>query len=77
MRSTNSSEIAKGAEEEGILIKKIQSAGTPPICFKSKELGVLERAMKIFPGRVAVKSDEYGEIAAKEYGALIINQGEE
>lgn len=63
-------------EEVDEMILKIQSAGTPPVCFKSKELGVLERAMKVFPGRVAVKSDEYGEIAAKEYGAIIINQGE-
>lgn len=58
------------------LILKIKSAGLPPVCFNSKELGVLERAMKIYPGRVAIKSDEYGEIAAKEYGAIIINQGE-
>ena len=63
-------------EEVDEMILKIQSAGTPPVCFKSKELGVLERAMKVFPGRVAVKSDEYGEIAAKEYGAITINQGE-
>lgn len=59
------------------LILKIKSAGLPPVCFASKELGVLERAMKVYPGRVAIKSDEYGEIAAKEYGAIIINQGEE
>ena len=58
------------------LILKIKSAGTPPICFNSKELGVLERAMKVYPGRVGIKSDEYGEIAAKEYGAVIISQGE-
>lgn len=58
------------------LILKIKSAGLPPVCFNSKELGVLERAMKVYPGRVAIKSDEYGEIAAKEYGAVIINQGE-
>ena len=59
------------------MILKIKSADFPPICFKSKELGVLERAIKVYPGRVAVKSDEYGEIAAKEYGAIILNQGEE
>ena len=58
------------------MILKIKSAGLPPVCFNSKELGVLERAMKVYPGRVAVKSDEYGEIAAKEYGAIILNQGE-
>ncbi len=59
------------------IILKIKSAGLPPVCFKSKELGVLERAMKIYPGRAAIKSDEYGEISAKEYGAIILNQGEE
>lgn len=58
------------------MILKIKSAGLPPVCFNSKELGVLERAIKVYPGRVAIKSDEYGEIAAKEYGAIIINQGE-
>ncbi len=64
-------------EEIDEMILKIQKAGLPPVCFKSKELGILERAMKVYPGRVAVKSDEYGEIAAKEYGAIILNQGEE
>lgn len=59
------------------MILKIKTVGYPPMCFKSKELGVLERAMKVYPGRVAIKSDEYGEIAAKECGAIIINQGEE
>ena len=59
------------------MILKIRTADYPPICFKSKELGVLERAMKVYPGRVAIKSDEYGEISAKECGAIIINQGEE
>ncbi len=58
------------------MILKIKSAGLPPVCFNSKELGVLERAMKVYPGRVAIKSDEYGEIAAKEYGAIILSQGE-
>lgn len=59
------------------MILKIKKADFPPVCFKSKELGLLERAMKVYPGRVAIKSDEYGEIAAKEYGAIILNQGEE
>ena len=59
------------------MILKIKNAGLPPVCFKSKELGILERAMKVYPGRVAIKSDEYGEISAKEYGAIILSQGEE
>jgi len=67
----------KEESEVDELILKIQKAGLPPVCFKTKELGILERAMKIYPGRVAVKTDEYGEIAAKEYGAIILTQGDE
>jgi len=58
------------------IILKIQSAGLPPVCFNTKELGILERAIKLYPGRAAIKSDEYGEISAKEYGAIILCQGE-
>jgi len=67
----------KSEAEVDEMILKIKKVDFPPICFKSKELGLLERAIKVYPGRVAVKSDEYGEIAAKEYGAIILNQGEE
>ncbi len=59
------------------MIFKIKKADFPPMCFKSKELGILERAIKVYPGRIAIKSDEYGEISAKEYGAIILNEGEE
>ena len=68
---------AKGDEEIDNIIMKLKEAGLPPVCFKSKELGVLERAMKVYPGRVGIRSDEYGEISAKEYGAMIFAQGEE
>jgi len=67
----------KNESEVDEMILKIKKVDFPPICFKSKELGLLERAIKVYPGRVAIKSDEYGEIAAKEYGAIILNQGEE
>mgnify|MGYP002552991210 CR=1 FL=1 len=64
--------------EVDVIIEKLVQAGLPPVCFSSKEIDVLERAVKLYPGRAAVKSDEYGEITAKEYGALILsgNKGE-
>lgn len=55
-----------------LLIEKLVKAGLPPVCFVSKEIDILERAIKLYPGRAAVKSDEYGEISAKEYGAVIL-----
>lgn len=67
----------KSEQDVDEMILKIKKADYPPVCFKSKELGLIERAMKVYPGRIAVKTDEYGEIAAKEYGAIILNQGEE
>lgn len=65
---------AKDDNEIDNIILKLKDAGLPPVCFKSKELGVLERAMKVYPGRVGIRSDEYGEISAKEYGAMIMTQ---
>lgn len=67
----------KDDEEIDNIILKLIEADLPPVCFKSKELGVLERAMKVYPGRAGIRSDEYGEISAKEYGAMILSQGEE
>ena len=58
------------------IIKKLIEAKSPPVCFKSKDLDALELAVKLYPGRPAVRSDEYGEIAAKEYGALVLSEGE-
>ncbi len=56
------------------LIEKLLQNGLPPVCFKTKDLEILERAMKVYPSRPAIVSDEYGEISAKEYGAIILNQ---
>lgn len=59
--------------EVDFIIEKLIQAGLPPVCFLSKEIDILERAVFAYPGRAAVKSDEYGEITAKEYGALILS----
>ncbi len=56
-----------------IMIEKIVQSGLPPVCFLCKDIDILERAVSVYPGRAAVKSDEYGEITAKEYGALILS----
>lgn len=59
-------------KEVDIIIEKLVNTGLPPVCFISNDIEVLERAVKLYPGRVAIKSDEYGEITAKEYGAQIL-----
>lgn len=59
-------------EEADEIVKTLLKNGLPPVCFKTKDIEVLERAIKLFPGRPAVRSDEYGEITAKEYGAVIL-----
>ncbi|MBR5156270.1 MAG: homocysteine S-methyltransferase family protein [Clostridia bacterium] len=63
-------------KEAESLISKLIETKAPPVCFKSKDLDALELAVKLYPGRPAVRSDEYGEIAAKEYGALVLPEGE-
>lgn len=67
--------IAK-AEEVEPLIKRLIASQTLPVCFNSKDLDALELAVKLYPGRPAVISDEYGEIAAKELGAMILQKQE-
>ncbi len=69
----NLENITKTQEVDEIILKLI-SADTPPVCFVSKDIEILERAIKLYPGRVAVKSDEYGEITAKEFGAVILKE---
>ena len=59
-------------KEIDVIIEKLISTGLPPVCFISSDIEMLGRAVKLYPGRVAVKSDEYGEIVAKEYGAQIL-----
>ncbi len=61
-------------DEVDQMIEKMVQTGLPPVCFVSKDIELLERAIKLYPGRAAIKSDEYGEITAKEYGAQILSQ---
>ena len=63
-------------EEVDCLIETLVKNGLPPVCFSTKDIEILERAIKLYPGRAAIKSDEYGEITAKEYGAVILEQKE-
>ncbi len=46
--------------------------GAAPVCFNIRDIDLLEYAITHYAGRPAVKSDEYGEITAKELGALIL-----
>ena len=60
------------AEDAEPVVRRLILSQSPPVCFKSKDLDALELVLKLYPGRAAVKSDEYGEIAAKEYGAFVL-----
>ena len=64
-------------EDADEIIRTLTKQGTPPVCFKTKDIEVLERAVKLYPGRAAVRSDEYGEITAKEYGAVVLSPDKE
>ncbi len=46
--------------------------GTAPVCFHIRDIDLLDYAITHYAGRPAVKSDEYGEITAKELGAMIL-----
>ncbi len=60
-----------GAELEEALAL-FNQPGARPVCFDIKDIDLLEYAIMHYAGRPAVKSDEYGEITAKEFGALVI-----
>lgn len=63
-------------EELDNIIEKLITSDIPPVCFISKDIDIIRRAVMCYPGRVAIKSDEYGDITAKEYGALILSEEE-
>ena len=46
--------------------------GATPVCFHIQDIDLLEYAILHYAGRPAVKSDEYGEITAKELGAIVL-----
>ena len=52
-------------------------SGAMPVCFSIKDIDVLEYAISHYAGRPAVRSDEYGEITAKEFGAFILSEKKE
>lgn len=51
--------------------------GAAPVCFNIKDIDLLEYAILHYAGRPAVKSDEYGEITAKELGAMVLEPEKE
>ncbi len=51
--------------------------GATPVCFNMKDIDLLEYAILHYAGRPAVKSDEYGEITAKELGAVVLEAEKE
>ncbi len=61
----------KGEELEQVL-ELVNRPGTGPVCFNIRDIDLLEYAITRYAGRPAVKSDEYGEITAKEFGALVL-----
>ncbi|MBE7010479.1 MAG: hypothetical protein E7418_03195 [Ruminococcaceae bacterium] len=48
--------------------------GTAPVCFCIKDIDVLRFALMHYAGRPAVRSDEYGEILARELGAFVMSE---
>ncbi len=56
------------------ILPVINQDDAAPVCFHIKDIDVLEYAISRYNGRPAVCSDEYGEITAKELGALIMSE---
>lgn len=54
------------------LLSIVNSENSGVICFNVKDLDILEKLLSEYIGRPLVKSDEYGEITAKEMGALVL-----
>jgi len=51
--------------------------GAAPVSFSIKDIDVLRYAIMHYAGRPAVRSDEYGEILARELGAFVMQEEKE
>lgn len=71
-------EITTEKQEEVVqALSLFNKPGAMPVCFSIKDIDVLEYAISHYAGRPAVRSDEYGEITAKEFGAFILSEKKE
>ncbi len=73
--SRNQAQIEIKTEEEAELKQALalfNRPGAVPVCFAIRDIELLEYAILHYAGRPAVRTDEYGEITAKELGALIL-----
>lgn len=55
------------------LLEIVNSENSGAICFSVKDPDILDKLLFEYVGRPLIKSDEYGEIAAKEKGAFVYN----
>lgn len=73
--SQNQAQIEIKTEDENELkqaLKLFNRQGAAPVCFAMRDIELLEYAVMHYAGRPAVRTDEYGEITAKELGALVM-----
>lgn len=73
--SRNRAQIEIKTEDETELKQALvlfNQPGAAPVCFSVRDIDLLEYAIMHYAGRPAVRSDEYGEITAKELGALVL-----
>ncbi len=61
-------------EEVEQALSLFNKPGSAPVCFHIHDIDVLEYAISRYAGRPAIRSDEYGEITAKEMGAFILSE---
>jgi len=58
------------------LLSIVNSDNCGNVCFNVKDPDILDKLLCEYEGRPLVKSDEYGEIAAKEIGAFVLTPEE-
>lgn len=54
------------------LLDIVNSENSGAVCFCVKDMDILDTLLCEYHGRPLIKSDEYGEIAAKEKGAMVL-----